>query len=118
MDSSGHNAVLIKKGITGYIIYGQYREYPAGRYKASYRMKFLEEDGNRSIGRLDVSVEKGRKVLATKDFYASDFERGNIYNISSIEFDLPKKEKDIEFRVYSSGEMDFMVDTIEIGVSL
>lgn len=56
--------------------------------------------------------------LIKKYIHPADFEGENIYNIFPIEFNLHEKGRDMEFRVYSLDEGAFMVDNIELGISL
>ena len=89
------------KVFTGGLIFGPYIKLPAGKYK----VKFVNEITEDSIGEFRIASDEGTKEIA------KTISRENEV---LIEFELSKETKNIEFTVFNGSPNFFLVKDIEL----
>lgn len=94
----------------GHIVFGPYRELPAGKYVALFRLKRLS-DGEGPLCRLDAHVEGSTKVLAARDIQPGDAPLGQ-WRSFALSFTHPGGA--IETRVFWEGNESVAVDMITL----
>ena len=97
----------------GYLTLGANRYFPAGKYRARFRVKSGTAGPQEEVGR--VEVLKGRtEVLAQKNLLGGDFRDVRAWTDIPLDFELPQAG-DVGFRVYFSGQVPLSLNLILIG---
>jgi len=102
------------------LLYGPYRSYPKGEYKALFWVKpGLAEPGESllcadlPVARLEVVGDFGQKVFAKKELLAMDLLKEESYHPVEVSFTLERNEV-LEFRVPYLRQMGLYIDKVEI----
>lgn len=100
--TDGVEHIVTERGQTGFVLFGPYDEYEAGRYHVTFEVLPSDDGGDPSdlVAVVDIAAAEGRMILAT----------GNVFRRRAIEnggtivlpFELGQREK-LEFRVQSTG---------------
>ncbi|MEI6124773.1 MAG: hypothetical protein WCQ95_14230 [Bacteroidota bacterium] len=88
--------------INRYFVFGPYIPLYRGNYRVRFFIK-AENVGDKTIGLMDVSADCGGLQLAKKDLTKKDFIAKGTYNYIDLNFWLPKKYNNMEFRIYYYG---------------
>ena len=99
----------------GFLLWGPYRRFPAGRYEVKITMKAENVRGNSvPVAVFDVVSSKGRIVHAAKKISAKDLGTSDRY-LEIVELlEIKTEVSDIEFRIHYSGNADVYIDKIDI----
>jgi hypothetical protein len=100
---------------SGYLTLGTHRYFPAGTYRAQFRLKGGPMDPDQEIGRIEI-IEDRKETLAQKILRGSDFTDSNNWIDIPINFDLPNT-KEIGFRVFFTGKGPLAVNVVRIAFS-
>ena len=107
----------------GFLVYGPYRTYPAGKFETDFKIKYSNDEStlvyqgerkNRKevpIAVIDISTEAGKTILARRVIREQDFEKINTYQTFQLSYFL-KSPQSLEFRVFTNGQVDLWADTI------
>lgn len=97
----------------GFLVYGPYQRYPAGKFDTDFTLKYSAEDvtpeGELAI--IDVAADSGKTILARMALKTQDFKNMNTYQTFRISYFLKIPQK-LEFRVFTHGRAELWVDTI------
>ncbi len=99
----------------GYLIYGPYRKYPSGQYRALFRIKVDSSgvvDRKKEISSIEIASDSGNKVLAGYSLSIGDF-KGSDYSMVPLDFKLNRMDE-LDFRVKFDGIVDICVDRVEV----
>ena len=116
-DTGNKVAVCGRIGKTqkGFLLWGPYKRFPAGRYEAKITMKAENiKDKSAPIAIFDVVSSKGTTVHAEKDIYGKDFQISGEYTEILTPLEIQKDVSDIEFRVHYLDNADIYIDKIDI----
>lgn len=94
-----------------HMVFGPYRDTPAGDYVAFFRLKLLDDAGEESVGTLDASVEGGEQILAARDITGSQLTL-NHYVQTPLAFHSTGGK--LECRVFWSGYSGLRLDTVSL----
>jgi hypothetical protein len=108
--ASSEKIVLCPTGSSGYFIYGPYTYMTQGAYKVTFEVK-VEEHSDSLIGKLDISNDIGKSILATKEVFGSELQPNKWTNFT-LELTLTKFATNIEFRAYSNGITNIAIDKV------
>ena len=97
----------------GSLCYGPYVDVPEGRYRALFRLKAGNGDGDRPVAVIDVAADAGKTILARKEITGHDFAAPGQYQVFALDFENPLTQA-LEFRVYFTGAAELWVDHIEV----
>jgi len=111
--ASGGLAFHMQKRNQGQYIELRNLHYPAGKYKAVFRVKAKHKRPDSRISRLTVGSRDRKKLLASKDIHSSEFPKPSSYKDFIVPFQLLKKNF-ISFRIYHTGGNDLWIDKITI----
>lgn len=113
-NASSEQAVYVKPMTLAQqeMIFGPYREYPAGNYTVEYWVK-VPSVGKEKVAVLDVVTDYGRRKIAQHLLHSSDFKEANQYQPIKLSFSLKEPEV-LEFRVKYLRKIPLYVDKIEI----
>jgi hypothetical protein len=116
-EASGGKAVLARrKGKGGHVIFGQYDNLPAGKYRALFRIKVKDLDDDGTLAELDVTTNLGSNVLAKRQVKADELVLGR-YQEFELVFDSLHKLESLELRVgFRPGVADLYVDHIRLQI--
>ncbi len=99
----------------GFLLWGPYKRFPAGRYRARIVMRTENiEDKTCPVAVFDVVSSKGAATHARKEIYNRDFQASGGYAEIVTQIEIKRKVSDVEFRIYHSGNADVYVDRIDI----
>lgn len=112
-EASGGEAAFGKRGSgEGWLLYGPYRTYPSGEYKALFRLKIGDEpakgEGTQEVAFIDISTRISKDVLNRRVITRKDFTRTG-YHDFILPFSLASPQI-LEFRVYYLNRLDLWVD--------
>ncbi len=113
--ANGGKAVLARRGGKGgHLIFGQYDHLPAGSYRALFRIKAKDTDGEGPLAELDVTTKLGSKVLAKRQVKADELVPGR-YQEFELVFSSREPLDGLELRVgFHPGVADLYVDHIRL----
>ena len=97
----------------GHLVFGPYKDYPPGTYRATFRLKTNNKTLSGEFLTLDISANKGKRIIAARDICGKDFLNEDSYQDFSLSFAL-EKGSPIEFRVYFNRISDLWVDYIKV----
>jgi hypothetical protein len=99
----GNVAVAIPgKDHPGYLINGANRYFPAGKYRARFRLKADQSSPRKEIGRLEL-VENRSNIITQKTLLGKDFMTAETWQDIPLEFEITQA-KEIGFRIFFSGK--------------
>lgn len=108
--SESGKVVFYPKDASGYCVYGPYIYLLPGAYEATFTIK-AGQHGPGCLGTLDVSTDLSTNLLSFRDFYGFELEPNEWTNIT-VPFSLPTIRTGSEFRVYSLGTAEILVDRL------
>ena len=113
--ASGGKARYASPNFSGFLSYGPYRRYPAGKYEVEFVLKYHEvtSDNDRPLATLDVSTNTGRTILAKRTVKVTDFTEPKTYQTFRLSFLLEKPEV-LEFRVSTHGQIELWADVVHV----
>ena len=113
--SSGEGAVFgdISEDDIKHLVFGPYRTFPTGRYKAIFRLKVDNNLSPEKVAKIDVSTDKGKKVIEEMIVYSKGFNSPKAYQDFVVPFELKKPER-LEFRVRFYKNVNLWVDYIYV----
>ncbi|MGC1404998.1 MAG: hypothetical protein WA974_18970, partial [Thermodesulfobacteriota bacterium] len=97
----------------GYLCLGTNRVFPAGKYRARFRIKSEVVGTQQEVGRIEI-LEERTKVIAQKNLLGRDFILPETWNDIPLEFEI-SQARVIGFRVYFAGNVSFYLNTILVG---
>ncbi len=116
-DAENKVAVCGRIGRTpkGFLLWGPYRRFPAGRYEAKITMKAENiVDKSAPIAVFDVVSSRGTIVHGQKEIYEKDFQTFNEYVQIVTQLEIKREVSDIEFRIHYLDNADVYIDKIDI----
>lgn len=111
----GDDFIRTRRGEMGHAVYGPYRLFEPGTYRADYRIARLDRtsDANAACATLDVTAREGQLVLAARTLHVGELKR--TFELFPITFTLDAQEQ-LEFRVFAHGTAELMIaDDPEVG---
>jgi hypothetical protein len=111
--ASGGEAVFADASIDeeDYLVFGPYRTFPSGKYKAFFKLKIEDNKYSREVARIDITTNKGRTVLSQKLIRGSDFDSSNLYQDIALPFASEESQR-LEFRIYFYKKVNLWADCI------
>ena len=101
-----------------YIIHGPYIKIPKGNYQVNFRLKVSKNNENIAFALIDITSNYGKKKLAKKILKYSDFEKIDTFENIRLDFFTEEYLKNVEFRIYYYGKVDFWFESVDISVSI
>jgi len=103
-----------RQGKGGHLVFGQYDNLPAGRYRALFRIQIKEAERDGLLAELDATTNLGSKVLAKRQVRATELVPGRFQEFE-LNFNSKEPLKGLELRVgFYSGVADLYVDHIRL----
>lgn len=99
----------------GYLTLGGNRFFPAGKYRARFRIRTVVADPRREVGRIEV-IEGRTRVAAQKTLRGIDFVHNDTWTDIPLEFEITQT-RELGFRVFFSGEVPLGFNLTVIGFS-
>ncbi len=97
----------------GFLAFGPYQTFPAGDYRARFRLRGGPEGNGASAGRLEVTAEEGRCLLARSELTAEALPADEAWHDLALGFALSSAAR-LEFRVYFAGGRDLALDVVVV----
>lgn len=97
-----------------HFIYGPFLSLKHGTILVQYSLKSEPDLNTRNIAVLEISVEYGKKVIATQAIRSCDFQRRDSYQLFDLKTTLDKDYKGVEFRILYFGGPDLSFDRVEL----
>jgi len=97
-----------------HFIYGPFLSLQHGTILVQYSLKSEPDLNTRNIAVLEISVEYGKKVIATQAIRSCDFQRRDVYQLFDLKTTLDKDYKGVEFRIMYLGGPDIYFDRVEL----
>jgi hypothetical protein len=97
----------------GYLTLGTNRFFPAGRYRARFRLKAEMAGAEKAVGRVEVWENRSR-ILAQKNLLGRDFSRAKGWNDIPLDFETGRATE-VGFRVYFSGITPLSLNIVLVG---
>ena len=97
-----------------HFIYGPFLSLRQGTILVQYSLKSEPDLNTRNLAVLEISVEYGKKVLATQAIRSCDFQCMDAYQIFDLKTTLDKDYKGVEFRILYLGGQELYFDRIEL----
>jgi len=108
--SDSGEVVFSPKDASGFCISGPYIYLLPGKYEATFTIK-AGSHGPEWLGMIDVATNAAVNVLSFRDLYGFELET-NEWTDFTIPFGLPTLKNEVEFRVYSRGVAEILVDRV------
>lgn len=105
--------IFVNKGVESLIQYGPFVPLYAGKYKISYILQAEINNVHSKICGVEITSKSGSSLIASKDFFSSDF-KTNLPQNFDITIQLDSLTEACEFKVISSGS----VALTSLGVNL
>lgn len=114
-EASGGHARYAPSGFSGFLVYGPYRQYPAGMYRVEFIMKLQGISGltNTPLVTLDVSTDTGSTIIHEKSVTIEDTPQSSEYRAYYLSFAL-KQPAVLESRLFTHGLADVWVDAVHV----
>ena len=109
---SGFVVTCPKGSGEGHFLYGPYTYLIESAYDAVFVMKVDDPDEG-YIGTLEVSCDRGAKLISKRDLYGYEFPDGGWRRIT-LHLSLSRPREMVEFRLYTVGRADISVDHIQL----
>ena len=111
--TEGGAAVLSPRGSgKGYFIYGPYSYLMDYAYDVSFGMKSTEP-GEGYIATFEVTSDEGEHLITKRDIYGHELE-GDRWRIFALKIGLDRPRELVEYRFYTVGAADVLVDFVEV----
>ena len=104
-----------QKDRPGYLVNGGHRYYPAGKYRARFRIKTGQTSPGEEIGRLEI-IENRSNIITKKVLLGKDFLPAETWQDIPMEFEITQA-KEIGFRIFFSGKAPLYFNVAIIGFS-
>jgi len=111
--SAGAATALTGLGEKGYIVFGPYERFPAGRYRVIFRLRVEDPPPSAPVAVLDVTSDFGQTVHRRVELFGADFARGRVYREFGLTFHLAQATE-LEFRVYAPGGASLWADAVRV----
>ena len=109
--SAAGEQIVTDRGQTGFVIFGPYDLYKAGRYYVTFEVLPSGDDTgapNDLVAVVDVAADEGRTIVATSNVFRHRAVVRNGQVVLPFELKSPAK---LEFRIQSTGRAKLTVDT-------
>jgi hypothetical protein len=102
-------------GFSGFLMYGPYRQYPAGMYRVEFIVKHqgMSTVVDHPLATLDVSADTGNTVIHEKTVMIEDTSESSEYRTYQLSFAL-KQSTVLEFRLFTHGQADVWADAVRV----
>lgn len=112
--SNGQAAYAKHSASPGFLAYGPYTNYQAGRYRILFRLKArVHLEADQPAVAIDITAERGENTLARRELLGRQF--AGIQGYQEFQFEIELREPaTLEFRVYSFGTADVWADVITV----
>ena len=97
-----------------HFIYGPFLSLQHGTILVQYSLKSEPDLNTRNIAVLEISVEYGKKILASQAIRSCDFLHRDAYQLFDLKTTLDKDYKGVEFRILYFGGPDLSFDRVEL----
>jgi hypothetical protein len=97
-----------------HFIYGPFLSLQKGTILVQYSLKSEPDLDTRNIAVLEISVEYGKKVIASKAIRSCDFLRHGVYQLFDLKTTIDKDYKGVEFRILYYGGPELSFDRVEL----
>ncbi len=104
----------VEKGLYGDAVWGPYIRLDSGKYQVevAYRYFGVPQNSN-DFGSLEVKIDKGVRRLSSIPFVFNSLQRDK-FQIGKTDFHLDIASPDVEFVIFSNGQLDFYIDYIRL----
>ena len=99
---------------TKHFIYGPFLSLKQGTILVQFSLKSEPDLDTRNLAILEISVEYGKKVIATQAIRSCDFQRRDVYQVFSLKTTLDKDYKGVEFRIMYLGGQELYFDRVDL----
>jgi hypothetical protein len=99
---------------TKHFIYGPFLFLKQGTILVQFSLKSEPDLDTRNLAVLEISVEYGKKVIATQAIRSCDFQRRDEYQVFSLKTTLDKDYKGVEFRILYLGGHELYFDRVDL----
>ena len=99
---------------TKHFIYGPFLSLKKGTILVQFSLKSEPDFDTRNFAVLEISVDYGKKVLATQAIRSCDFQRRDIYQLFDLKTVLDKDYNGVEFRIMYRGGPDLYFDHVDL----
>jgi hypothetical protein len=110
--SSSGKVIFYPKNAAGFCISGPYIYLLPGSYEVTFSIK-VGEHGPRCLGTFDVATDGATNIPSFRDFYGFEL-HANEWTNFTIPFGLQVMKNGVEFRVYSQGAAEILVDRVTL----
>ncbi len=97
-----------------HFIFGPFLSLQHGTILVQYSLKSIPDLNTRNIALLEISVEYGKKVIASQAIRSCDFLKPDAFQLFDLKTTLDKDYKGVEFRILYFGGPDLAFDRIEL----
>lgn len=97
-----------------HFIYGPFLELQHGTILVQYSLKSEPGLDTKNMAVLEISVDYGKKVIASMPIRPCDFQQRDKYQLFDLKTTLDKDYKGVEFRILYNGGPDLAFDRIEL----
>lgn len=97
-----------------HFIYGPFLFLKKGTILVQFSLKSEPDLDTRNLAILEISVEYGKKVLATKAIRSCDFQRRDEYQVFDLKTTLDKDYSGVEFRIMYTGGHELYFDRVDL----
>jgi hypothetical protein len=97
-----------------HFIYGPFLSLKQGTILVQFSLKSEPDLDTRNLAILEISVEYGKKVLATQAIRSCDFQRRDAYQVFDLKTTLDKDYNGVEFRVMYIGGHELYFDHVDL----
>ncbi len=97
-----------------YLVYGPFVTLNKGKYKTVFNLKTSNNYGNKTMATLDVTSDYGKREIAALKVKQSNFTDTTSYHPFELTFGIDSLTKNIEFRVYYTGQDKLWFNKLEL----
>ena len=103
----------VPQGAYGKAIYGPYIRLEAGRYRMELHYRCGKKKPRvAEFGGMEINSERGRRIIASSPLRYENQSSG--FSLAGLEFDLPVQTDNLEFGIFTNGQIDFYIDYMRI----
>ncbi|HSN49655.1 MAG TPA: hypothetical protein VLR52_00390, partial [Bacteroidales bacterium] len=115
-DGKSQQVVRIGKDFdrSKHFVFGPFIPLNQGKIKAEYRLKASDNLSTDPAAVLEVSVEFGKKMLATRTIRWSDFQKIRHFETFEMVIEIPENYKGVEFRIMYLGGHELWFDQVKM----
>jgi len=96
-----------------FFVYGPFIPIGIGDFTIRFYMKSTNLKNDNPIAKIDVSVDWGKNILASRKITKTEL-NNNIYTNCDLNFNTTKRYNGVEFRIYYYGNADLFFDHLEL----